>query len=127
MPTLLEIAGERDPVARWPWLRGVSLVPALEDPDARGPRDSILYRIDEYPITNVGTAVPTAQPHPPIYDGRYKFARYVAVAEQHFAGEELRRRARSTSSTTPGTTRTRSATSPTTPATRRSPRTCSPG
>src|SRR5262249_7372668 len=30
MPTLLEIAGERDPVRRWPWLRGVSLVPALE-------------------------------------------------------------------------------------------------
>ena len=89
VPTLLEIAGEREPVERWPWLRGVSLVPALEDPDKRGPRDSILYRIDEYPITNVGTAVPTNSHIRSIFDGRYKFARYVAVAEQHFAGREL--------------------------------------
>ncbi len=89
VPTLLEIAGEKDPVARWPWLRGVSLVGALEDPDARGPRDSILFRIDEYPIFNSGTAVPTASHIRSVFDGRYKFARYVAVAEQHFAGEEL--------------------------------------
>jgi arylsulfatase len=89
VPTLLEIAGADNPVARWPWLRGVSLVSALEDPDSRGPRDSILYRIDEYPITNVGTAVPTASHIRSIFDGRYKFARYVAVADQHFAGTEL--------------------------------------
>jgi arylsulfatase len=89
VPTLLEIAGERKPLRRWPWLRGVSLVPALENPDAPGPRDSVLYRIDEYPITNVGTAVPTRSHIRAIYDGRYKFARYVAVAEQHFAGVEL--------------------------------------
>lgn len=89
VPTLLEVAGERDPVGRWPWLRGVSLVAALENPDARGPRDSILYRIDEYPIVNAGTAVPTNSHIRSIFDGRYKFARYVAVAEQHFAGEEL--------------------------------------
>ena len=90
LPTLLEIAGERDPLGRWPWLRGVSLVPALENPDSPGPRDSILYRIDEYPVTNVGTAVPTNSHIRSIYDGRHKFARYVAVAEQHFAGQELR-------------------------------------
>ena len=89
VPTLLEIAGAEDPVGRWPWLRGVSLVSALEDPDSRGPRDSILYRIDEYPITNVGTAIPTASHIRSIFDGRYKFARYVAVADQHFAGTEL--------------------------------------
>ncbi|MEA2274054.1 MAG: hypothetical protein QOI98_2762 [Solirubrobacteraceae bacterium] len=89
VPTLLEIAGASDPVARWPWLRGVSLMSALEDPDNPGPRDSILYRIDEYPITNVGTAVPTASHIRAIFDGRYKFARYVAVADQHFAGTEL--------------------------------------
>ena len=89
VPTLLEIAGAGDPVARWPWLRGVSLVSALEDPDGAGPRDSVLYRIDEYPITNVGTAVPTNSHIRAIYDGRYKFARYVAVADQHFAGTEL--------------------------------------
>src|SRR3954453_9638933 len=40
VPTLLEIAGERDPVGRWPWLRGVSLVRCLENPDEPGPRDS---------------------------------------------------------------------------------------
>lgn len=89
VPTLLEIAGERDPVGRWPWLRGVSLVPALEDPDGAGPRDSVLYRIDEYPVTNAGTAVPTNSHIRAIYDGRFKFARYVAVADQHFAGREL--------------------------------------
>jgi arylsulfatase A-like enzyme len=89
LPTLLEIGGAADPVSRWPWLRGVSLVSALEDPDSPGPRDSILYRIDEYPITNVGTAVPTASHIRAIFDGRYKFARYVAVADQHFAGQEL--------------------------------------
>jgi arylsulfatase A-like enzyme len=89
VPTLLEIAGAQDPVERWPWLRGVSLVSALEDPDSRGPRDSILYRIDEYPITNVGTSVPTASHIRAIFDGRYKFARYVPVADQHFAGTEL--------------------------------------
>ena len=89
VPTLLEIAGESDPVGRWPWLRGVSLVKALEDPDAAGPRDSTLYRIDEYPVTNVGTAVPTRSHIRQIYDGRFKFARYVAIAEQMFAGTEL--------------------------------------
>jgi arylsulfatase A-like enzyme len=90
VPTLLELAGAADPVSRWPWLRGVSLVSALEHPDRRGPRDSILYRIDEYPITNVGTSVPTNSHIRAIFDGRYKFARYVAVADQHFAGRELR-------------------------------------
>ena len=89
LPTLLEIAGARDPVGRWPWLRGVSLVRALENPGDRGPRESVLFRIDEYPVTNVGTAVPTNTHIRAIYDGRYKFARYVAVADQHFAGTEL--------------------------------------
>ena len=89
VPTLLEIAGERNPTKRWPWLRGHSLVSALEDPDSPGPRDSVLFRIDEYPITNVGTAVPTRSHIRALYDGRFKFARYVAVAEQHFAGLEL--------------------------------------
>jgi arylsulfatase A-like enzyme len=89
VPTLLELGGEPDPVARWPWLRGVSLVGALEDPDARGPRDSVLYRIDEYPITSVGTVKPNANHIRAVFDGRYKFARYAAVADQHFAGREL--------------------------------------
>jgi arylsulfatase len=88
-PTLLEIAGEKNPVGRWPWLRGASLVSALENPDDPGPRESVLYRIDEYPITNVGTAVPTRSHIRQVFDGRYKFARYVAVAEQHFAGVEF--------------------------------------
>jgi arylsulfatase A-like enzyme len=90
VPTLLDIAGAGDPVARWPWLRGVSLARALEHPDAAGPRDSVLYRIDEYPVYNSGVAVPTNSHIRAIFDGRYKFARYVAVADQHFAGKELR-------------------------------------
>jgi len=89
VPTLLDIAGAGDPLARWPWLRGVSLVPALEHPHRAGPRDSILYRIDEYPITNIAISVPTNSHIRAIFDGRYKFARYVAVADQHFAGREL--------------------------------------
>jgi arylsulfatase A-like enzyme len=90
VPTLLDLAGAGDPVARWPWLRGTSLVGALEHPDAPGPRDSILYRIDEYPVYNTGTAVPTPSHIRALYDGRFKFARYVAIADQHFAGKELR-------------------------------------
>jgi arylsulfatase len=89
LPTLLEIAGEPDPVRRWPWLRGVSLVSALEKPDAAGPRDSVLYRIDEFPVYNTGNAVPIPAHIRSVFDGRYKFARYVAVADQHFAGREL--------------------------------------
>jgi arylsulfatase A-like enzyme len=89
VPTLLEIAGESNPTGRWPWLRGTSLVRCLEHPDDRGPRDSILYRIDEYPVNNAGTAVPTNSHIRQIYDGRLKFARYVAIKDQHFAGEEL--------------------------------------
>jgi arylsulfatase len=89
VPTLLEIGGEKDPLTRWPWLRGHSLVPALEKPAARGPRRSILYRTDEYPITNAGTSVPLNSHIRSIYDGRHKFARYVAVKDHHFAGEEF--------------------------------------
>ncbi|HEX6388415.1 MAG TPA: sulfatase-like hydrolase/transferase, partial [Solirubrobacteraceae bacterium] len=89
VPTLLELAGAPDAVKRWPWLRGVSLVSALENPSGTGPRDNTLFRIDEYPITNVGTAVPTRSHIRQIYDGRFKFARYVAVKDQHFAGVEL--------------------------------------
>jgi arylsulfatase A-like enzyme len=89
VPTLLELAGEPDPVKRWPWLRGVSLVPALDNPSARGPRDHTMFRIDEYPVTNVGTAVPTPSHIRQIYDGRFKFARYVAIKDQHFAGPEV--------------------------------------
>jgi arylsulfatase len=90
LPTLLELAGERDPVARWPWLRGVSLVGALERPDRPGPRDSILYRIDEFAITSVGNEKPTRTHIRAVHDGRYKFARYVAVENGWFAGREFR-------------------------------------
>jgi arylsulfatase A-like enzyme len=89
VPTLLEIAGEADPVKRWPWLRGVSLVSALENPDAPGPRDSILYRIDEYAITGVGSSTLQNNHIRALYDGRYKIGRYVTVADNHFAGKEL--------------------------------------
>lgn len=89
LPTLLELAGEADPIARWPWLRGASLAGSLLDPDARGPRESVLFRTDEYPVYNTGVAVPTPSHIRAVYDGRYKFARYVAIADQHFAGREL--------------------------------------
>ncbi len=89
LPTLLELSGERDPLSRWPWLRGESLVEALERPEGPGPRKSTLYRIDEYPITALGTEVPARAHIRSIYDGRYKFARYVAIEHGHFAGKEF--------------------------------------
>jgi arylsulfatase A-like enzyme len=89
VPTLLEIAGEADPVHRWPWLRGVSLATVLANPDDAGPRDSVLFRIDEYPITNVAVAKPTSSHIRSIFDGRLKFARYAAIKDQHFAGPEI--------------------------------------
>jgi hypothetical protein len=89
MPTLLELGGEADPVKRWPWLRGVSLVSALEHPDRPGPRDSILYRIDEFAITSTGNETPTRTHIRAVHEGRYKFARYVAVKDNWFAGTEL--------------------------------------
>jgi arylsulfatase len=89
VPTVLELAGEAKPTERWPWLRGHSLVGALENPDSRGPRDHVLYRIDEFAITGVGREVPTKTHIRSIFDGRYKFARYVAVRNGWFAGPEL--------------------------------------
>jgi arylsulfatase len=89
IPTLLDIAGEPNPTKRWPWLRGTSLVPALENPDGPGPRDHILYRIDEFAITSVGNEKPTRTHIRAVYEGRYKFARYVAVENGWFAGKEL--------------------------------------
>ncbi len=90
VPTLLDIAGAGDPVARWPWLRGVSLVPALEHPATAGPRDSILYRIDEFAITSTGTQKPARAHIRAVHEGRYKFARYVAVVGGEFVGPEIR-------------------------------------
>ncbi len=90
VPTLLELAGEAEPVERWPWLRGHSLVGALENPDSAGPRESVLYRIDEFAITSVGTGKPTRSHIRSVFDGRYKFARYVAVEGGWFAGPEFR-------------------------------------
>ncbi len=90
LPTLLDLAGAGDPLKRWPWLRGVSLVPALEDPDAPGPRREVMYRIDEFAITSTGNEKPTNTHIRAVFDGRYKFARYVAVKDGWFAGPEFR-------------------------------------
>ncbi|MTD44270.1 sulfatase-like hydrolase/transferase [Conexibacter sp. W3-3-2] len=89
LPTLLELGGVADPVARFPWLRGVSLVSALEQPESPGPRSEILYRIDEFAITSVGNEKPTNTHIRAFFDGRYKFARYVAVKDGWFAGPEF--------------------------------------
>jgi arylsulfatase len=89
-PTLLEIAGEPEPVKRWPWLRGVSLVPALENPGGMGPRDHILYRTDELDVAHADGIQTLAPAHVrALFDGRYKIARYVAIKNNQFAGEEI--------------------------------------
>ena len=81
VPTCLEISGVRDPVSRYPWLRGRSLVPALEDPAAARGKDFTLTTCDEVwspqDFSGVGTAwrrhVRAA------LSGRFKIARYFAM------------------------------------------------
>ena len=91
-PTLLEIAGERRP--------GRALaVAARRQPrlGARGPRRAAA-RATRSSTGSTSTRSPTSAPPcrrashiRAIFDGRYKFARYVAVADQHFAGHGARR------------------------------------
>ncbi len=82
VPTCLELAGVGDPVARYPWLRGRSLVPALDDPAGAKGKDFTVSTCDEvWSPQDFGGAGPAWKRHVrAALSGRFKVARYVAMS-----------------------------------------------
>ncbi|HYF25038.1 MAG TPA: sulfatase-like hydrolase/transferase [Baekduia sp.] len=82
VPTCLELAGVPDPVARYPWLRGTSLVPALEQPAQTAGKDFTLSTCDETwsPQDFAGAGKPWRRHVRAALSGRFKVARYVAMS-----------------------------------------------
>jgi arylsulfatase len=80
-PTVLEIAGVSEPVRRYPWLRGRSLVPNVDDPKAASPKDFTLSTCDEVwgPADFAGLGDPWRRHVRAALSGRFKVARYVAM------------------------------------------------
>lgn len=81
LPTCLELAGVADPVGRYPWLRGRSLVPALEDPvHARG-KEFTVSTCDEVwsPQDFAGQGKAWKRHVRAALSGHFKIARYVAM------------------------------------------------
>jgi hypothetical protein len=81
LPTCLELAGVANPVGRYPWLRGRSLVPALHDPaNARG-KDFTVSTCDEVwsPQDFAGVGTPWKRHVRAALSDRFKVARYVAM------------------------------------------------
>jgi len=81
VPTCLELAGVADPVSRYPWLRGQSLVPALEDPAGARGKDFTVSTCDEVwsPQDYAGYGKPWRRHVRAALSGRFKVARYVAM------------------------------------------------
>lgn len=81
VPTCLELAGLADPVGRYPWLRGRSLVPVLTAPATASVRDHVIFSCDENwsPTEQWGAGKPWRKHVRAWSDGRYKIARYFAV------------------------------------------------
>jgi arylsulfatase len=82
LPTCLELAGVKHPVGRYPWLRGRSLVPALEDPENTKGKDFTLSTCDEVwsPNDFAGIGKPWRRHVRAALSGRFKVARYVAMS-----------------------------------------------
>ena len=82
VPTCLELAGVEDPVASYPWLRGASLVPALEDPATAPGKDFSVSTCDENwsPQDFAGVGRPWKRHVRAALSGRFKVARYVAMS-----------------------------------------------
>lgn len=83
-PTLLDLAGVDDPKARYPWLRGRSLVPALERPEAADPVRATLCSCDESwsPTEQFGVGTPWKKHMRALVGPGFKIARYFAVTGQ---------------------------------------------
>jgi hypothetical protein len=81
VPTCLELAGVHDPVARYPWLRGKSLVPAVVDPVHAKGKDFTVSTCDEVwsPQDFAGVGRPWRRHVRAALSGRFKVARYVAM------------------------------------------------
>ncbi len=82
VPTCLQLAGVPDPVSRYPWLRGRSLVPALEHPATERGKDFTLTTCDEVwsPADFAGQGLPWKRHVRAAVSGHFKIARYVAMA-----------------------------------------------
>jgi arylsulfatase A-like enzyme len=82
LPTCLELAGVDNPTGRYPWLRGQSLVPALEDPAATRGKDFTVTTCDEVwsPQDFAGYGAPWKRHVRAAVSGRFKIARYVAMS-----------------------------------------------
>ena len=81
LPTCLELAGVQSPTTRYPWLRGESLVPALEDPAGARGKDFTVSTCDEVwsPQDFGGYGKPWKRHVRAALSGRFKVARYVAM------------------------------------------------
>jgi arylsulfatase len=82
VPTCLELAGVAEPLGRYPWLRGQSLVPALRAPtEARG-KDFTVSTCDEVwsPQDFAGSGKAWKRHVRAALSGRFKVARYVAMS-----------------------------------------------
>lgn len=82
VPTCLELAGVKSPGTRYPWLRGQSLVPALEAPAAASRKEFTVTTCDEgwSPQDFAGVGPPWRRHVRAALSGRYKIARYVAMS-----------------------------------------------
>jgi arylsulfatase len=93
VPTCLELAGLADPVSRYPWLRGQSLVPAVEDPAGARGKDFTVSTCDEVwsPQDYAGVGTPWRRHVRAALSGRFKVARYVAMdgnPQKELTGEQ---------------------------------------
>jgi arylsulfatase len=81
VPTCLELAGVESPISRYPWLRGTSLVPAVEDPAGTPGKDFTVSTCDEVwsPQDFGGAGKPWKRHVRAALSGRFKVARYVAM------------------------------------------------
>jgi arylsulfatase A-like enzyme len=82
VPTCLELSGVADPVSRYPWLRGRSLVPAVADPANAKGKDFTVSTCDEVwsPQDFAGFGKPWRRHVRAALSGRFKVARYVSMS-----------------------------------------------
>jgi arylsulfatase A-like enzyme len=81
VPTCLELGGLDDPIARYPWLRGQSLVPAVKDPAGAKGKDFTVSTCDEVwsPQDFAGFGKAWKRHVRAALSGHFKVARYVAM------------------------------------------------
>jgi arylsulfatase A-like enzyme len=81
LPTCLELGGVANPIGRYPWLRGKSLVPALEQPATATGKDFTVSTCDEVwsPNDFAGVGKPWKRHLRAALSGHFKVARYVAM------------------------------------------------